>query len=110
MKGLHCLKFLLQQNDFLYKIDLKDAYVAIPLSKQSSKYVRLKWPCNHYEFLCFCFGLGPAPKVFIKLQKISIALLRRINIRIIVYLDDMLLMGRTLQEIMTARDYLQSFY
>ena len=56
--------------------------------------------------MCLCFGLAPAPKVFTKLLKIPIALLRRINIRIIVYLDDILLMGRTLQEIMTARDIL----
>ena len=35
-----------------------------------------------------------------------IAILRRINIRTIVSLDDMLLMGWTLQEIMTARDTL----
>ena len=25
MKGLHCLKYLLEKNDFLCKIDLKDA-------------------------------------------------------------------------------------
>ena len=38
IEGLHCLKFLLKQNDFLYKIDPKGAYFAIPLSKQSSQY------------------------------------------------------------------------
>ena len=106
MEGLHCLKFLLEQNDLLCKIDLKDAYFAIPLSKQSSKCVRFKWSGNLYEFLCLCFGLAPVPKVFIKLLIIPIYLLRRINIRIIVYLDDMLLIGRTLQEIVTERDTL----
>ena len=103
MEGLHCLKFLLEQNDFLCKIDPKDAYFAIPLSKQSSKYVRFKWSGNLYVFLCLCFGLGPAPIVFTKLLKIPIALLRQINIRIIVYLDDILLIERTLQEILTVR-------
>ena len=93
MEGLHYLKFLLEQNNVLCKIDVKDAYFPIPLSKQSSKYVRCKWSDNHYEFLCLCSGLGPAPKVFTKLLKIPIALLRRTSIPIIVYLDDMLLMG-----------------
>ena len=55
--------------------------------------MRFKWSSNLYEFLSFCFGLGPAPKVLTKLLKIPIPLLRRINIRIIVYLDNMLLMG-----------------
>ena len=58
IEGLNCLKFLLEQNDFLCKIDLKDAYFPIPLSKQSSKYVRFKWSGNLYEFLCLCYGLG----------------------------------------------------
>ena len=37
MEGLHCLKFLLEQNDFLCKIDLKHAYLAIPLSKPAGQ-------------------------------------------------------------------------
>ena len=32
MEVLDFLKFLLEQNDYLYKIDLKDAYSTIPLS------------------------------------------------------------------------------
>ena len=96
IKGLYCLKFLLEQNDFLCKIDLKNVYFAIPLSKQSSKHVRFKCSGNLYKFLRFCFGLEPAPNAFTKLLKIPIALLRRTNIRIIVYLRNILLMGQTL--------------
>ena len=100
--GFHCLKFLPEQNDSLGKIDLKKAYFAIPLSKQSSKYARFKWSDNPYEFLCLFFGLGSTPKVFAKLLKIPIVRSRRTNIRIVVNLDDILLMRRTLQEIMKA--------
>ena len=35
MEGLHYLKFLLEQTDFLCKIDLRQAYFAIPLSEHS---------------------------------------------------------------------------
>ena len=93
MKGLHCLIFLLEQNNFLFNLDLKDPYFAIPLSKQSSEHERFKWSGNIYVFLCLCFGLGPTPKVFTKLPKIPIALSRRTNILINVYLGDMLLMA-----------------
>ena len=34
---------------------------------------------NLYKFLCLCFGLGPAPRIFTNLLKIYIALLRRLN-------------------------------
>ena len=97
MEGLHCLKFLPEQNDFMCKIDLKDAYFSILFSKQSSKYVRFKWSSNLYEFICLCFGLGLTPQVSTKLLKTWI---------IIVYLDDILLMKWTLHEVVTARDAL----
>ena len=43
---------------------------------------------------CLCFGLGPAPLTFTKIMKILISLLRRLNIRIVIFLDDVLLLGR----------------
>ena len=61
---------------------------------------------NLYQFLCLCFGLGLAQRIFSKLLKVPIALLRRLNIRLMVCLDDILLMGRTLEEILTSRDTL----
>ena len=45
-------------------------------------------------------------KNFYKIIKVPVALLRRVNIQIIFYLDDMLLMGKTLPETIMARDTL----
>ena len=83
----------------LIKIDLKDAYFGIPLDKSPRKYIRFHWEGNLYEFFCLCFGLGPVPPIFTKLLKIRIVLLRRIDVRIIIFLDDMLVMAQTLEEI-----------
>ena len=33
MEGMHCLKLPLKQDDFLYKIDLKEAYFSVPSTK-----------------------------------------------------------------------------
>ena len=57
-------------------------------------------------FMPYAFGLGPVPRIFTKLLKIPISILRRINIRIIIYLDDMLLMGSTIEEVLMGRDTL----
>ena len=46
-------------------------------------------------FTSSCSGLGPAPCIFTKLLKIPIAILREIQIIIIIYMDDMLLMSKT---------------
>ena len=71
------------------KLDLKDAYFSIPLSTKSKKHVRFIWKGNLYEFLCLAFGLAPSPRVFTKLMKVPISILRRINIRLVIYLEDM---------------------
>ena len=105
MEGTHLIKDLLQKNNFLIRIDLKDTYFGIPLDKSSRKYIRFQWEGNLYKSLCLCFGLGPAPLIFTKLLKIPIALLRRINVRII-FLDDMLVMAQTLKEISQAKETL----
>ena len=106
IKGLSLLKKLLQKGDFLCKLDLKDAYFAVALHKISRKYLRFPWQGNLYQFLCLCFGLGPAPRIFTKLMKIPITLVRRLNVRLIIYLDDILVMGSSLEEIMMSRDTL----
>ena len=52
------------------------------------------------------FLLGPAPRIFSKLLKVPIAVLRPLNISLVIYLDDILLTGRILEEILMSRDTL----
>ena len=99
MEGLHLMKDLLQEGDYMCKIDLRDAYFTIPINQKYRKYLRFKWEGTLYELLCLCFRLGPAPVIFTKLMKVPISLLRRLNIRLIVYLDDMLIMAKSVQEL-----------
>ena len=80
------------------KLGLKDAYFIVPLDWNLRKFVRFQWKGTLYVFMCLCFGLGPAPRVFTKLLKIPISLLRKINIRVMIYLDDMLILSNTIRE------------
>ena len=103
MEGLHSLKDMLKEKNYMCKIDLKDPYFCVPLHQKHRKYIQFCWEGQLSKFLCICFGLGPAPQIFTKLLKIPIAILRRINIRIIVYLDDMLLMCQTIEGLNIAK-------
>ena len=96
MEGMHLIKDLLQENDFLIKIDLKYAYIGIPADKSSKEYIRFQREGNLYEFLCLSFGLGPTPLIFTKPLKIPIALLRRNKVRMIIFLGNILVMVKTL--------------
>jgi len=51
-----------------------------------------------------CFGLGPAPLVFTKLMKVPVALLRQLHVILIIYLDDILPIARSIAELIQSRD------
>ena len=71
------------------------------------KYLRFPSRGYLYEFLCLCFGLGPAPRIFTKLMKIPIAfIVKSLSVQLIIYLGDILLMRSSLEEIMKSRDTL----
>ena len=94
MEGLFFLKNILQKNDYMCNIDLKDAYFAFPLHSSSQKYIRFKWKGNLYQFLCLCFDLSSAPRMLTKLMIIPILLKRKLNVRLITFLNDILIMNQ----------------
>ena len=50
------------------------------------------------------FWTRPAENIFIKLLKTPVSVLRCLNILIMIYLNDMLLIGHTIEETLLARD------
>ena len=88
------------------KLDLKDAYFSVPLHEKTKRFVQFRWGGQIYQFLCMCFGLGPAPKVFTKLLKCPISVLQKLKIRLIIFLDDILITASTIKELLIARDTL----
>ena len=76
----------------MVRIDLKDAYLAIPISTQHRKYLRFCWRGQTYEFTCLPFGLAVAPCVFTKVIKPVVGFIRSKGVWCVVYIDDFLLM------------------
>ena len=88
------------------KINIKDVYFSGPLNQKTQKFVSFKLSDPFYQFLCLYFGLRPAPKTFIKLMRIPISLLRKLYVQLIIFLDDILLMASSKEELTLARDTL----
>jgi len=63
------------------------------------RYLRFTWQDNLYEFQSLPFGLSSAPRVFTKLLKPVPARLRHQGMRLIMYLDDMLVMAQSREEL-----------
>ena len=95
MEGIHTLKDFLRPNDWLAKVDLKDGYFTIPIYQSHRKYLRFSVQNNVYEFTCLPFGLTSAPWVFTKILRPLAALVRELRIRVIFYIDDILVMAES---------------
>ena len=95
MESIQNLNDVHLQGDYMAKINLKDAYLTVSMHSSAMKYLRFQWKCTVYEFTSLPFSLAPAPLVFTKLMKPIVSLLRTWGIRILLYLDDMLIMAKS---------------
>ena len=89
---------LLRPGDWAVSIDLKDAYFHLPIHRSSRHFLRFIWRKKLYEFLVLCFGLCTAPFIFTKITKPLAAFLRAKGIRVIFYLDDVLVIASSKEE------------
>nr|CAH7729120.1 unnamed protein product [Callosobruchus chinensis] len=85
-------------NCYMSNIDFKDAYYLVPIYNAHKKYLRFCFNGSTYEYNCFPFGLSCAPQIFTKILKPVVSHLRKRNLLSVIYLDDFLLLGVTLEE------------
>ena len=97
MEGLHTVKALIQQNDWMAKVDLKDAFFMVPIAQEHQHLLLFKIEMGTFHSKCLPFGLCTAPRVFTKVLKPAIELLRSVGIRLVIYMDDMLIMAHSTQ-------------
>jgi len=62
MEGFHLLPDLLQSRDWMIKLDLKDAYLQVPIHPDYQHFLSFQWKGKTYKFQCLPFGLSAAPK------------------------------------------------
>ena len=89
---------LLNKSDYMCRLDLKDAYLLVPMHEQSKKWLRFEFNEQLYQFNSLPFGLSSAPFIFTKIIKPIINFLRNNGIRLVVYLDDFLIIGSSVEE------------
>ena len=91
METLFSIVAALQPQEWIVKIDLKDAYHHIPVHPHIRKYFRFVLNGVTYQFRALPFGLSTAPREFTKTLAPVVTLLRSWGIRVHAYLDDWIL-------------------
>ena len=77
-------------NDWAISLDLKDAYLPVPIYKSHRKYLRFFIQGKVYQFVALCLGPMQNPRCFTKIISVVTAHLRMQNVRLASYLDDWL--------------------
>ena len=95
MEGIHILRDLLRTGDWMTKVDLKDAYFMVPIHEEDRAFLKFSFKERTYQFKCLPFGLACAPWVFTKILKPLAAQLRQPGMRLIVYIDDILILAES---------------
>ena len=105
METLRSVIASVSPGEWLTSIDLKDAYLHVPMHPEFRKYLRFSFDGVCYEFRVLPFGISTAPRVFTKLMLVP-AQTARAQARLChPYLDDWLL--RALSELL-ARENTQA--
>ena len=76
----------------MVSIDLKDAYLQIPIHPASRRFLRFTAGGKSWQFRVLCFGLSTAPQVFTRVMAP------------VSYLDDWLILASSQEEACWARD------
>ena len=88
----------------MIKLDLKDAYFCVPIHKDHQQYFHFQWLNSIREFSCLPFGYRPAPRRFTKLFRPVLAFLRKMGMRLVIYIDDIIILNQSCMALLQDRD------
>lgn len=95
MQSLHTILLSIHQGDFLSFIDLTEAYLHVPICLDHHKFLWFCYNGKHYKYRALPFGLSLAPRVFTKIMAALVGHIRALPIRILFYLDDILILSQS---------------
>ena len=90
METIQSVLLSVRQGDWMASIDLKEAYLQVPVQPDSRRFLRFVAQGNVYQFSALCFGLSTAPQVFTRVMATVSAILHSWGICMRRYLDDWL--------------------
>ena len=104
METVQLVLSAVRRNDWMISIDLKDAYLQVPIHPESRKFLRFSTTTGTFQFKTLCFGLSTAPQVFTRVMAPVSTILHSMGIRLMRYLDDWLVLASSKEECLRARE------
>ena len=98
MDSIHTALKLITKDCWMASLDLKDAYCSVLIHPESQNVLKFSYKGILFKFTAFPNDLSSCPRKFTKLLKQVLATLRVNGLYIIVYIDDLLLIGHSYEK------------
>ena len=102
METIQSVLLSVRQGDWMVSIDLREAYLQVPVHLDSRKYLRFVAFGKPYQFWALCFGLSTAPQVFPRVMAPISTILHSLGIRMRRYFDDWLIQANSRKAVLQA--------
>ncbi len=94
----------IQPQDWFAAIDLKDAYFHVSILPRHRPFLRFAFEGRAWQYRVLPFGLSLSPRVFTKVVEGALTPLREVDVRILNYLDDWLILAQSREQLGDHRD------
>jgi hypothetical protein len=99
LEGMPVVRDSLQEGDWMCTVDLSDAFLHVPLHPEHQRFFQFRWKGRLYQYRCCPFGWSRSPQWFQAFTAHIAKICRsEYNFRVVVYLDDFLVMGSSQEE------------
>jgi hypothetical protein len=95
------------ENCFMAVFDLKSGYHHVDIHSAYQQYLGLHWNQDYYQYSTCPFGLASAGLIFSKILRELVKIWRSRGIKIVMYLDDGIIIGQNKQETLQAATIVQ---
>ena len=100
METIQSVLLSVRQGGWMASIDLKEAYLQVPVHLDSRRFLRFVAQGRVYQFSALCFGLSTAPQVFSRVMAPVSAILCSWGIRMRRYLDNWLVQSSSRESLL----------
>lgn len=102
IQSLQSILGCIREGDLMTSIDLKVAYLHVPIRPNHRKFLRFTYAGSHFQYQAVPFGLSSAPRTFTKLLAAVAANIRALPVRLQCYLNDILI--QSISTVQAQRD------
>ena len=102
MDHIHDVLNMIEPNMLLCSLDITSAFNQVYVHPAHHRYLSFQWEDKYYRFKCLPQGATCSPRIFVRITTPVMKFLRSQMVRIMIYIDDTLIMANTFTEMSTS--------